>query len=116
MTTYYCTIKQGRKRIGLAAWTPRDGGNQTCLAQAERVFSEHGFKGDTSWGQVTHYKNWAGMKPGAPIFTETEQEADRIGEYQRARDYRRMGSDWEDYQTGQEPEYVTQAEYEAMAA
>jgi len=85
------------------------------LSQADDVFTAHGLKGDTDRDCATERKNWGGMVEGAPVFRETETEANRYGEERRARDYRKMGIDWQEYQKSQEPKTVTREAYELIS-
>lgn len=106
---YYLTEKRGSKRVGLAVWNCNDG--QTCLALADDVFAHHGFKGSASRADVTQFKNWGGMIPGAPVFDDTVQDAERYAEKRRAMDYARLSITWEQYKDEQNPEHVTEVEY-----
>ena len=109
---YVYTQKKGRWRYGLASWA---GYSDSCLAAAEDVFSAHGLKdGDTQRADVRRQKNWAGFVDGALVLTDTKEDARGHSERRRARVYREMDCSWADFQSSQEPRFVTKEEYEAI--
>jgi len=112
MLEYYILEKRKNKLYGIAVWRPADGA-RCCQAVANGVFDHYGLNGRVSHGQVTTRKNWAGLVEGAPVFTDTEKQADYYSELRRAHDYKRMGAPWDEYKSDQLPETVTQEQYES---
>jgi len=109
---YIYTQKIGRKLFGLASWTCGAG---LYSAAAEDVFRAHGLDGGSArWANVQGQKNWGGFVDGALVLTDTEAEARAHRERRAAREYRRMGLDWERFASSQEPRIVTKEQYEAI--